>query len=262
MKTGLVLSGGGVRGIAHLGVLKALSDAGLHFCQISGTSAGSMVGALFAQGHEPDVVFEAFKKIRLLRLLRSIPSPKGLFSIDNIRNILLEYLPHDSFEKLKIPLTIAATNFSEGKLEYFTSGSLITAIQASCAIPGVFKPVMIGDKMYVDGGLLNNFPIEPLLDRCDFIIGSSCNNLPAISTLNNLQAIIQRAIIMSINADMKQKQENCDVLIEPKGMGTTSIFETGKAEEIFWIAYEETLKKLKSDEKLKEIVRLSNISAA
>jgi NTE family protein len=113
MKIGLVLSGGGIRGIAHLGVLQALSEAGIKFNKISGTSAGSIVGALFAQGIEPAEILKVFMQTRLYNYIRPAFNAKGLMSLDKIRTLLLEYIPHNSFEGLKTPLIITATNYNE-----------------------------------------------------------------------------------------------------------------------------------------------------
>src|SRR5690606_36961730 len=142
MKIGLVLSGGGVRGISHLGTLQALTEAGFQFCRISGTSAGSIVGSLFAEGHKPYDILQIFLKVRFARFLRPAFGNPGLFSLDLARSLFKEYLPHDSFEGLKIPMVIAVTNFSRGKLVYISEGKLIDAILASSSIPGIFKPMI------------------------------------------------------------------------------------------------------------------------
>lgn len=253
-KIGIVLSGGGIRGIAHLGVLKAFADAGVKFCKISGTSAGSIVGALFAQGIDPEVILHAFLKTKLSRFIRPSIGAAGLLSLENTKNLFLEYIPHNSFEGLQTPLSITATNFSRGTLVYFSSGKLIPAIQASSAIPGVFKPVIIDSEMFVDGGVLDNFPVEPLRKDCNFIIGSSCNHLPVISSAPSFRRMIERASIMSVNGDMRTKRKYCDVIIEPEGMGATSIFDVAKAEEIYWLGHEAALKKMQTDAKLKELL--------
>lgn len=254
-KIGIVLSGGGIRGIAHLGVLKAFTNAGVEFSHISGTSAGSIAGAFYAAGIDPEEALKIFYKTKLLRFIRPALGSLGLINIENVKNILKEYFPHDKFEELNIPLTICATNFSEGNMVYFTKGPLIRSILASSCIPGIFKPIMIDDQMYVDGGILNNFPVEPLLDNCDYIIGSSCNHLKPVHKITKIANLMQRAGIMSINHDMERKIKFCDMLIEPKGMGEISTFDMKKAETIYWLAYEETLKSIQQSESFKELLK-------
>ncbi len=249
-KIGIVLSGGGIRGIAHLGVLQALTEAGIVIEQISGTSAGSIVGALFAAGHSPSSILDVFLKTRLSKFIRPWPGASGLLSLANTEKLFLEYIPHNSFEKLNIRLSVTATNFSRGTLVNFSAGKVIPAIQASSAIPGVFKPVMINNEMFVDGGVLDNFPVEPLRKNCDIIIGSSCNHLPVVDKIVNFRKLIERASIMSINADMRVKAKYCDVMIEPKGMGATSIFDVSKAEELFWLGYNEALNVIRNSKVL------------
>ena len=251
MKVGIVLSGGGIRGIAHLGVLKAFINAGIKFSAISGTSAGSIAGAFYAAGIDPEEGLNIFMKTKLLRFIRPAVGALGLINIENTASLLKEYFPDDKIENLKIPLTIAATNFSEGKLVYFNKGPLIRSILASCCIPGIFKPIIINEQMYVDGGILNNFPVEPLIKDCDFIIGSSCNHLRSVDKISNFTSLITRATIMSINKDMEQKSSLCNVLIEPKGMGEINTFDMKKAETIYWLAYEETLKAIRNNAALK-----------
>jgi NTE family protein len=174
--------------------------------------------------------------------------------LDKIRALLLEYIPHNSFEGLKTPMIITATNFNECKVKYFSFGELINPILASSAIPVFFKPIEIDGKIYIDGGILNNFPVEPLRSDCDFIIGSSCNHLPDTDTIESYRRLIERSIIMSINSDMAVKAEYCDVIIEPHGMGATSVFDVKKTEEIYWLAYEAALRKLQTDQKLQQLI--------
>lgn len=254
-KIGIVLSGGGIRGIAHLGVLKALINVGIEFSHVSGTSAGSIAGAFYAAGIEPEEGLNIFIKTKLLRFIRPALGSLGLINIENVRDILKDYFPNDNFESLNIPLTICATNFSEGNLVYFTKGPLIRSILASSCIPGIFKPIMIENQMYVDGGILNNFPVEPLLNNCDYIIGSSCNHLKPVDKITKISNLMQRAGIMSINHDMERKAKFCDLLIEPKGMGEISTFDMKKAESIYWLAHEETLRTIKNSESLQELLQ-------
>lgn len=253
VKVGIVLSGGGIRGIAHLGVLKAFINAGIQFSHISGTSAGAIAGAFYAAGIDPEEGLNIFIKTKLLRFVRPAVGALGLINIEHTADLLKPYFPVDKIEELKIPLTIAATNFSEGKLVYFNKGPLIRAIQASSCIPGIFKPIMIEGQMYVDGGILNNFPVEPLIDNCDFIIGSSCNHLNPVDKITRITSLMTRAGIMSINKDMEEKASFCNILVEPKGMGSINTFDMAKAETIYWLAYEEALKTIKNNKRLSEL---------
>ncbi|MGV3546812.1 MAG: patatin-like phospholipase family protein [Pedobacter sp.] len=254
MKVGLVLSGGGIRGIAHLGVLKALKKTGVQISQITGTSAGSIAGSLYAAGVDPEDAFNIFMQTKLMKFIRPALGSLGLINIERTGEIFKQYLPAH-IEDLKIPMTICTTNFSEGTVAYFTKGPLVRAIHASSCIPGVFKPIMIHEQMYVDGGVLNNFPVEPLLNNCDYIIGSTCNNLKPVDKIVGITKLMQRAAIMSINHDMERKSRFCDLIIEPKGMGEINTFDTKKAETIYWLAYEEALKAIRSSESFKELLK-------
>lgn len=257
MKIGIVLSGGGIRGIAHLGVLKALKNTGIKFDHIVGTSAGSIAGSFYAAGIDPEDAFKIFMETKLIKFVRPAFGSLGLINIEKTGDIFKKFLPAH-IEDLKTPMTICTTNFSEGNVAYFTKGPLIRAIHASCCIPGVFKPIMIHEQMHVDGGVLNNFPVEPLLNHCDYIIGSTCNHLKAVDKIVGITRLMQRTAIMSINHDMERKSKFCNLMIEPKGMGEINTFDTKKAETIYWLAYEEALKTIKNSESFQALIKEQN----
>ena len=245
MKIGIVLSGGGIRGIAHLGVLKALKEKNIALCHISGTSAGAIAGALYANLVDPFEALTIFRNTKLLRLLKLAYGRPGLLNLESSYKLFKTYLPHDSFEELKIPLTITATNFGTGKLTYFNSGDeLIKKMLASSCIPGVFNPIAIDGNLYVDGGVLNNFPVEPLLNNCDYIIGSSCNHLSPITQVRSIKHILERTATLSVNHDVEEKLKKVDLLIEPENLGNIGLFDIHRSEEIYWIAHENALKKI------------------
>lgn len=254
MKTGIVLSGGGARGIAHLGVLKALKDKNIKLDHITGTSAGAIAGALYANDIDPYDVLQIILKTNLLKLLKLSLGKPGLLNIESSYSLFKELLPHDSFDELKIKLTITATNFNNGELEYFNKGDhLIKKVLASSCIPGFFNPININNNLYLDGGILNNFPTEPLLNNCDVIIGSSCNHLPVISEAKGLKHILERTAVLTINHDIKEKYKHVDILIEPENLGERGVFEIGKGEEIYWTAYEAALQKINSNNLLESL---------
>ncbi|MES2276481.1 MAG: patatin-like phospholipase family protein [Bacteroidota bacterium] len=251
---GLALSGGGIRAVAHLGVMQALTDHGIKFSHISGTSAGAVAAAFFAEGYAPQDILQIIKDAKLFKLLRPALGSSGLVSILKTRFLIEQYIPHNSFQKLKTRVTISAVDLGEGKLVYFTDGELDLTILASCCLPGIFKPIIINNHMYVDGGILNNFPVEPLVGNCDFIIGSSCNHLPVVTEIKSFGNLIDRSAMIAINSSLDTRKNMCDVVIEPHGLGGYGIFDTDDAEEIYMIGYEEGLKAIKGNERLKEII--------
>src|ERR1700744_1378223 len=131
-KIGLALSGGGIRGVAHLGVMQALTDNNIQFSHISGTSAGAVGAAFFAAGYAPKEILQVIKDAKLLKLLRPAIGSTGLVSILHVSSLIRKYIPHNSFQKLKTRVTIAAVDLGESKLVYFTEGELDLAILASC----------------------------------------------------------------------------------------------------------------------------------
>lgn len=246
MKTGLVLSGGGARGIAHIGVLKALEELGVEFDCIAGTSAGSIVGSLYANGFKADEILEIVVGTRLYRSLRPAWAWTGLISLEGLRELLLKYLPGNSFESLKKPMTIATTEIRKGHSVYFSSGELIPAIMASCCVPAVFNPIRIDDGLYVDGGLLDNLPAHTIRDSCDLLVGSHCNYITEDFDASSLKRIFERSLLMAISCNTNQNRKLCDVLIDPPEVGRFSGYEVGRAKELYQLGYEFTRNNFKA----------------
>jgi NTE family protein len=237
MKRGLVLSGGGARGIAHIGVLKALDEMEIKFHRISGTSAGAIVGALYASGYKPDSIFKMVKDLSIFKSVRPAFAWTGLLTMDGIKELLLKNIPENDFAKLKIQLTVAATDIRKGKIRYFSEGELIPAIVSSCSIPAIFNPVSVEGNLYVDGGLLDNLPVKPIRSECDFIVGSHCNHISPDFDVKNIKLVVERSLLISIYANTEVSRSLCDVFIEPPRMDRFSSLDLSKAEEIFEFSY-------------------------
>lgn len=240
MKIGLVLSGGGARGVAHLGVLKALLEKGIEISIISGCSAGSIVGAMFAAGYSPDHIYELVISTSTLRAMRPSWNRSGLLNMNRAEEVYLKYIPHNSFEKLKIPLTVNATDLYAGKTVYFSKGELLKPVMASCSIPGLFEPVKLADRILIDGGVLNNMPIEPLIGKCDFIVGSHCNPYGIQQTSKSMTTIITKALFLAINNNSQSRLAQCDLLIEPPSLKNFDPADIRKSVDIFKAGYEYT----------------------
>jgi NTE family protein len=240
MRIGLALSGGGARGIAHIGVIKALEDLNIRPDVISGTSAGSIVGALYAAGMKPDAIFEVASHLSIFKSVKIAWAWSGLLKMEGLQALLTKHIPGNTFEALKIPLTVAATEIRLGAIQYFSSGELAPAVISSCSIPGVFDPVHFKGHLYVDGGLLDNLPARPIRDKCDLLIGSNCNHLTSEYNEHSLKSTIERSMLITVSANTTASRLMCDLVIEPPGMARFSVFEMGKAHEIYDAAYKYT----------------------
>ena len=242
-KIGLVLSGGGIRGIAHLGLLKALDEIGVKPDAISGVSAGAIVGAMYASGLSPDEILKIGKSQINFGFSNLLLRKGGLFSKEFIHKILVEYLPNNSFESLKIPLIVNATDFTNVESVYFSEGELIPCLEASASVPILFRPANYEERMLVDGGLLNNFPVEPLIGMCDRLIGSHVNKLKEHDQAGrglSRMATLERCYHISISTSVYSKSHYCDLFIEPDLNGF-SMLDTKHADTIFNRGYEATM---------------------
>lgn len=240
MKVGVVLSGGGARGISHIGVLKALEELGVSIHCVSGASVGAVIGALYAGGYTPDKILEIILTTRFFRSMRPAWTLTGLLSMGGLREVLLEYIPHNNFESLRLPLTVTATDLRMGKSAYFSKGELIPPLLASCSVPAVFNPFPWNNGVYVDGGIMDNLPTKPIRSQCDFLIGLHCNYITAEFDVKNFRAVIERSLLLAINGNTSVSKGLCDILIEPKEAGKISTFDLGKAKELFDIGYQFT----------------------
>ena len=240
MKIGLVLSGGGARGIAHLGVIKALQEMGISFDQIAGTSAGAITGALIAQGYSPDESLKIIESSSFVRHLRPTWNRMGLLRIDTAVDLYKKYIPHDSFEGLKIPLHVLAVDLNDGEQVVFERGELIRPVLASCCLPGMFEPMLINKRQFVDGGVLNNLPVEIIENKVDVIIGSHCNVLGPRKPVTSMRGVIERSLVLAVQSKTKERFAKCTVLIEPPQLAQYGTMDISKARELFRIGYQHT----------------------
>ncbi len=242
-KFGYVLSGGGARGFAHLGILEYLEELNIKPYAISGTSAGAIAGALYAAGKTPTEILHMVKNNSYFGWSNMIWKKPGFFSMQAFEKVLKDAITEDSFEALKIKLFVAATDLNKGESVIFSEGKLFQQIIASASLPVIFAPVTIGERILVDGGLLNNFPIEPLENICDVIIGSYVNKLEkgigknsVIGTFN----IIERCFLLATAHAVYSKAHRCDVFIETP-VNSFSMYDVKNADAIFEAGYKTAL---------------------
>jgi NTE family protein len=159
---GLALGGGFARGIAHIGVLKVLEEEGIPIRIVTGTSVGALIGAAYCSGLTSQELEQLAHSVRFTTFARWTISRYGFASNDRMVSFLARTLKAKTFEDLRIPLGVTATDFNTGEGVVFHSGSLIEPIRASCAYPGMFLPVEIRGRYLVDGMLSHPVPTRPL----------------------------------------------------------------------------------------------------
>ena len=229
----LALSSGGARGYAHIGVIKVLEEFGYEIKTIAGSSIGAVIGGIYAAG-KLDIYTEWVKslhKIDVLRLLDLSFNKKAIFKGDKVINFVEKLIGDCNIEEFSIKFTAVAVDILKRKEFWFNQGSLWTAIRASTAIPGVFTPVYLDNKILVDGGVLNPLPIAPVLNsNVDLIIAVDVNSEieyknedfeyifskeQEIEELNIVDILMQSVIIMQSKiTQFKLAAYTPDILIE------------------------------------------------
>jgi NTE family protein len=242
--TGLVLSGGAARGFAHIGVLKALNEKGIFPEVVSGVSAGALAGVLYCDGYKPLEIYDIFKDKSLMRFATLTIPRDGLLGIDNLRRVLENTLRAETFEQLKIPFFCNATNLNEGIAKYFHKGELVNKVVASACIPVLFKPVYMNKITYVDGGVVDNFPVVPIKNKVEHIIGVHVNPTGNIQSIKSLVKIAERSFHITINSRVKEMASNCDLFIQPQGLEQFGLLQASAGKELYELGYDYTRKLL------------------
>ncbi|WP_317046548.1 patatin-like phospholipase family protein [Nonlabens agnitus] len=248
-KIGLVLSGGGAKGLAHIGALKVIDSLGIKVDYVAGTSMGAIVGSLYSSGytgHQIDSIFKVtnFNNLIADEIPRSaktyyerkqneryavtlpfkdfkVSLPSSLSKGQNVYNLMSQLLSHvndvDDFSQLPIPFFCIATNIATGEEVVLDSGYLPRAVNASGALPSLFAPVQINDQMLIDGGVTDNYPVEKLRAKgMDVIIGVDVqDDLKSLDELNSAFSILTQINNFRTINDMKVKAPKTDVYITP-----------------------------------------------
>lgn len=161
--------------------------------------------------------------------------------MSRIENAYNEVLPKKKFEELLIPMVVNATDILLGEAVYFSEGDLIKPIIASASYPAIFEPVQINGRTLLDGGITNNFPVEPLKGKCEKIIGVSVGKVYGMERLGSVNKVIVRSLELAINEGDLHRFKHCDVMIEPHGLNLFGMFDSDKGKEIFKKGYDHTI---------------------
>jgi NTE family protein len=261
---GLTLSGGGAKGLAHIGLLKAIDSAELNIDYLSGASMGSIIGGLYAAGYSGDSIEAIARNIDWDVLLsntipmtsytmeekgeygkyavelpiknRKIGLPAGFLESQELWLTLEEYFfpvaAVKDFNKLNIPFRCIGTDLATGDAVYFNTGSLVQSIRASMAIPGVFSPVDIGGRRFVDGGVVRNFPVKDVKEMgATYTIGVSVSTpLKNAAELNDAVKVLTQVVFLNEDKDRIEESKICDLVINvPMGDYTAASFDASDA---------------------------------
>lgn len=237
---GLVLSGGGIRGMAHIGLIKAMQERDLEANFVAGSSIGALIGALYANDTATDDMLHFFKETPLFKYSFFAFGKPGFIDTERYVPILRKHFKRDSFSSLRKPLYVVATDMQNGTERVFKDGELIRPLLASAALSPVFSPVLIDDILYADGGIMNNFPKEYLDKDCDFIIGSNVSIAGKLEKrdLRNSIQLASRITGLMVYASSHEKLQQCDLQIEPLALEGIGVLDKKGIEKAFTIGYD------------------------
>ena len=248
-RLGIALSGGGIKGLCHAGVLKALEEEGIKPDVISGVSAGAIVGALYADVCSPDDIVKLFETVEFRKMTKLRVPNEGFFTTEPFDRFLGSVMKARVFADLKLPLRVVATNLEQNESVVFSEGNLLQAVMASANFPILFSPRLINGEHYVDGGVLKNFPVSTIRDDCDIIIGVNASPLVPEKYKKSILSVALCTYNLMFKANSIPDKALCDYLIEPVDVGNYETFEIDKSREIFELGYN-TAKELIKDWRL------------
>jgi NTE family protein len=223
LRIGLVLGGGAARGFAHIGVIKALEAQGIFPDLVVGTSAGSAVAALYASGmHGFDLQSLALKMDESMVTDWTLPD-RGVLKGDALQDFINQHVNNLPIEKMPIPLGVVATDLQSGKMVLFRRGNTGMAVRASSAVPGVFQPVEINGRDYVDGGLTSPVPVESARAMgADFVIAVDISKLNRREKLTSTFDILLQTFAIMGHSISQHELKQADIVIKPKTVNLNS----------------------------------------
>lgn len=248
-RLGVCLSGGGARGFAHIGAMRALRELGIVPDIIAGVSAGSVVAAFYSSGlindYTNDPLLNLFTESKFRDFAEMHVPRESIFSLDRFKKRLQELLPYNNLEDLPIKTVIGATDIDLGTKMAFTEGPLAERIVASCSIPIVFEPVTIDGHRYVDGGVLHNLPSWAIRHLCDHLIGINCSPMYQAPPARNIIEIAQRSYALMSKHNVIPDLELCDTVVNLTEVADHQAFDLHSLSLLVESGYLTTLRALK-----------------
>ncbi|MCF7832552.1 MAG: patatin-like phospholipase family protein [Candidatus Marinimicrobia bacterium] len=243
-KVGLALGGGAVLGAAHIGVLRAIEEFGIEIDCIAGTSIGAFVAGLYAFGLDWEDIQKISENLDWLDISGLSFSNMGLLSNRKMGELIREKIGDVNLEDSPIPVAMIAADIETMEKVILTTGDAGRASMASTSIPGIFTPVEIDGRLLVDGGIVENVPISPLVDMgVDIIIAVDLNSDHKSKRPENILEILLRSFVMSTHATTQFQTRNADILIKPD-LSEFNVIDMDQSHDLIEKGYQEALKVL------------------
>ena len=242
---GLALGGGGAKGLAHIGVIKAIKEKNIPIDFISGTSVGSIIASYYAFDKDLNEISNLSDKLNSKKVISLNFAKQGLASTKSIRNMLLNDIGDVLIEDASIPLAIVTTDIHTGESCILTKGSLLDAVCASVAVPGLFQPVKVNGRLMVDGGLTENVPVNVLEQfGAGITIGVNLNGESSYPEVSNIIDVISNSLDIAINYKTQKDMKKVDIPIS-LDLGRFSKFDNSdNKEELISLGYDTAMKQI------------------
>jgi len=239
MKITLSLSGGGLRGAAHIGALKFLEEQDVEVTAVAGSSAGAIVGLFLAYGLGSDAMLAFLHRLERKELFAWSGLERfGLFSMKRLEEKLREEIPVNTYHELKIPFYTCVTDIDTGECHYINRGDPIAYTIASSTITPLYEAKSIGDHLYIDGGFSDNLPVKPLLSYYEKNLAININPLIA-EKLESFKSLLIRSILIMIRSNSMPAKQLTNAYLEIKGVANMHLFEFSEIDKAYQAGYEE-----------------------
>jgi NTE family protein len=237
MKITLSLSGGGLRGAAHIGVIKFLEEQGVEISAVAGSSAGAIVGLFLAYGHSSREMYQFLQDLER-RDLFLFSRSTGIFSMNRLEEKLNKFIPIDDYRELNIPCYTCITDINDGEHHYINSGNPISYTIASSTITPLFEAKKIGENIYIDGGFSDNLPVEPLKKYSEKNLAININPLTK-ENLDSFKSLLIRSILIMIRSNSIPAKKLSDAYLEIKGVADMHLFNFSEIKSAYEFGYNE-----------------------
>lgn len=215
-KIGLALGSGGARGFAHLGVIKVLKEAGIPIDMIAGSSMGALVGSFYAAGSDVERLYRLSKVFKRKYYLDFTVPKMGFVAGKKVKELIRVFTYNKRIEELDIPLAIVATDIKKGEKVVFQSGPIAEAVRASISIPGIFVPEKIGDRLLVDGGVIDRVPVSVVRSMgADLVIAVDVSNVKKEIEITSIYDVIMQSLDILQMELTESRKLSSDVMIRP-----------------------------------------------